>query len=355
MYSIYMPRQLWIAQVLRDAGLTVREAPGWETRGTATFDPVGVMWHHTASGPNWTDQSLTNLLVNGRPDLSGPLCQLQLNRDGSYVVIAAGRANHAGAGAWNGITTGNTSFIGIEAANDGVGEPWPAAQLDAYYRGTAALIRHINGSVENVIGHKEWTTRKIDPRGIDMNDARNTVSSVLRGTYNSTPPARPQVVNPGNSIRPTLRTGSRGQDVVYLQERLNHHGIELRPIDGIFGIMTEQSVRRFQQNKKLSVDGVVGPATWSELNKSARPVIVAPPSSSIKIPPSCSSNIFRRGSRGPCVGIIQRRLNSLGLGAGTPDNSFGPKTEAAVRNFQSQRKLLSDGVVGPKTWSELKK
>lgn len=350
-----MPRQLWIAQVLRDAGLTVREAPGWEERGTTTFDPIGVMWHHTASGRNWTDQALTNLLVNGRPDLRGPLCHLQLNRDGSYVVIAAGRANHAGTGKWNDITTGNTSFIGIEAANDGVREPWPKVQLDAYYRGTLAILKHINGSVDNVIGHKEWTTRKIDPNGIDMTEVRSTLNRMMNPSLPNLPagldwgsgglPSVPQ--------RPVLRRGARGDDVVFLQKRLSHHGFSVGNVDGIFGVITEQSVRRFQQDKRLSVDGIVGRITWGELDKPARPVAVSAPA--INIPSSCTSNLFRRGSRGRCVGVIQRRLNTLGLSSGTPDNVFGPKTEQAVKNFQTQRKLLADGVVGPKTWSELKK
>ena len=32
---------------------------------------------------------------------------------------------------------------------------------------------------------------------------------------------------------------------------------------------------------------------------------------------------------------------------------FGPKTEAAVRAFQRQRRLVPDGIVGPKTWAEI--
>jgi hypothetical protein len=39
-----------------------------------------------------------------RPDLSGPLAQLCLGRDGAFYIIAAGRAYHAGAGNWQGVS-----------------------------------------------------------------------------------------------------------------------------------------------------------------------------------------------------------------------------------------------------------
>lgn len=372
MYINSMPRQLWLPDVLRQAGLTVREAPGWDTRGTATFNPVGVMWHHTATGTNWTDQRVTDLLVRGRSDLPGPLCHLQLNRDGSYVVIAAGRANHAGTGRWNNITAGNTNFIGIEATNDGVGEPWSQTILDAYHVGTAAIVRHLNGSVDNVIGHKEWTTRKIDPRGIDMNQVRQRVSEILREKPSGLPDL-PSGLEWGQGglpsvSRPTVRYLDRGPNVRYLQERLLAHGFNPGPIDGDFGPRTLTQVHKFQTDRRLVSDGIVGPATWGELEKNAgphaptpSPIVTTlkpqtpPPPPPVTFSQRCTSQLFRKGSRGNCVASIQRRLNTLGFGAGTPDGIFGPKTNAAVKNFQSHRKLLSDGVVGPKTWSELQK
>ena len=58
----------------------------------------------------------------------------------------------------------------------------------------------------------------------------------------------------------TIRRGSRGDDVRRLQKMLNLYQ------DGIFGQLTEAAVREFQIKMCLSsVDGVVGPATWSHL------------------------------------------------------------------------------------------
>ena len=57
----------------------------------------------------------------------------------------------------------------------------------------------------------------------------------------------------------TYTRGSRGEVVKQIQKALN-----LYP-DGIFGELTEESVRLFQAEKGLKVDGVVGPATLAKL------------------------------------------------------------------------------------------
>lgn len=67
-------------------------------------------------------------------------------------------------------------------------------------------------------------------------------------------------------VLPTLRRGSRGDEVVYLQELLNaeRFGVEIS-VDGIFGRATEALVKTFQEDRGLTVDGVVGPLTWAAL------------------------------------------------------------------------------------------
>ena len=68
-----------------------------------------------------------------------------------------------------------------------------------------------------------------------------------------------------NDIRPTLRRGSTGADVEYLQRRLNGIGFGSLVVDGIFGAATEEAVKKFQGQYGLTVDGVVGSQTWAKL------------------------------------------------------------------------------------------
>ncbi len=161
---------VWLADVLRAAGLNVIEQPAWQTRGHGDVGQIlGVLCHDTVSPPGSNAPDL-GIVTHGRSDLAGPLSQLLLARDGTYYVIAAGKCWHAGAGLWHGVSDGNAHFIGIEAENNGVDEPWSEKQLDAYARGCAAILNHVKAPVWMCAGHKEYCIphgRKIDP-DLDM-------------------------------------------------------------------------------------------------------------------------------------------------------------------------------------------
>jgi peptidoglycan hydrolase-like protein with peptidoglycan-binding domain len=55
---------------------------------------------------------------------------------------------------------------------------------------------------------------------------------------------------------------------------------------------------------------------------------------------------------GLTVGVLQADLNRNGAKL-TIDSIFGPKTRAAVQNFQRTHGLVVDGIVGPLTWAKL--
>jgi hypothetical protein len=65
--------------------------------------------------------------------------------------------------------------------------------------------------------------------------------------------------------RPTLRLGSTGEDVVFLQRRLQAIGVFSGTIDGDFGPKTQAAVIAAQKRLGLTADGVVGNSTWAAL------------------------------------------------------------------------------------------
>lgn len=255
---------VWMEQALLGAGLKVAAQPGWKTRGHGDMGQVrGVMCHHTVGPRNGNMPSL-GVITNGRPDLPGPLSQLGLGRDGTFYLIAAGRCFHAGRGNWQGFTSGNDNFIGIEAENTGYttgpkAEPWPDVQMDAYRRGCAALLSHIRANAIMVCGHKEYALpvgRKPDPT-FNMNEFRMAVAGIMSGAAPK-PSAIPRVDAGGN---PTLRRGSRGEAVKRVQAAA---GVAQT---GEFDGATEAAVREFQRRHKLVPDGIVGPRTWASIDQ----------------------------------------------------------------------------------------
>jgi peptidoglycan hydrolase-like protein with peptidoglycan-binding domain len=59
--------------------------------------------------------------------------------------------------------------------------------------------------------------------------------------------------------------------------------------------------------------------------------------------------VIRQGSFGQPVRSLQYLLNARGAGL-VVDGIFGPRTNTALRNFQSRHGLVVDGIVGPQTW-----
>lgn len=60
----------------------------------------------------------------------------------------------------------------------------------------------------------------------------------------------------------TIELGSRGPDVAYVQTIVQ---IAPKDIDGVFGPQTAEAVKRFQRERGLDADAIVGPKTWAPL------------------------------------------------------------------------------------------
>jgi peptidoglycan hydrolase-like protein with peptidoglycan-binding domain len=134
-----------------------------------------------------------------------------------------------------------------------------------------------------------------------------------------------------------LRKGARGTNVKELQRLLTEKGYDCGAIDGIFGNKTFNAVLKFQADKALVIDGIVGKNTWAALYTE----------DSVKRP------TLKRGSKGIEVQELQKLLNDLNYKCGAVDGIFGKATKAAVVEFQKTNGLAADGIVGPKTWDKL--
>lgn len=194
----------WIAALTAD-GLGAMGYGDWTTHerddetGKA-FGPVhGVVIHHTAGSNS------LSLVYNGTASLPGPLCHTYLGKNGIPLMISSGRANHAGTFAQNAHNAvlaessvhpapdsaepvdGNDHYYGIEIENLGNGtDVYPWVQYVAAVKWAAAICRFHGWTENSVIGHKEGTTRKIDPKGpvegngpFTMNEFRLDVRNAL--------------------------------------------------------------------------------------------------------------------------------------------------------------------------------
>lgn len=91
-----------------------------------------------------------------------------------------------------------------------------------------------------------------------LNGSPSKGSSSNAGS-SKTPPAS------SNSSNGLLQFRDRGSDVTDLQKKLKSVGVFNQSPTGYFGVETEASVRKFQSQQGLSVDGIVGPATRTKL------------------------------------------------------------------------------------------
>lgn len=218
--------QTWMADVLRNAGLTVKEVSGWRTRSASedsdasSYAPQGLIIHETRGGANSTDAGEIGVLINGREGLSGPIAQLYLGRDGVWHVVAAGLCHHVKTG-WSGPFKGlgNTRLMGIEPAHSET-EDWAnkPIQYQSYVHGTAALIKHKNWPPP--VGHKEHQSGdKPDPE-FSMTKFRADVLSVMNGEVTAVDINLLQELTNGSSINNALVTTMNRLDLLANQLKL---------------------------------------------------------------------------------------------------------------------------------------
>lgn len=316
---------LWLPKVLEDAGLQVEVVQGWDSIGTATSDHGPrfrsvdmMMQHHTVRHPYPVKNCFPKPDGN-RKRYSN--CNVLSREDGTLYVIAAGYAQYSsGKGSKTVLlearkeiapsgTAGRRGLvddfyvarytINCEASHPGDGSAMPAVQEQAMVTMWAAICDYMGWTQNRLVGHTEYTRRKIDPRwngGTNRTPVmRQMVGALLQSGIPEapapTPPTLPNTeVDPVVAKLPTLK----------LYDGYTSKGkAELKP-----------NVENLQV--LLAKDGFVSANTFE----------------------------FDKDDDGNIVGF-------------SADGAFGPGTEAAVKEFQAAASLVSDGLVGEKTWSVL--
>ncbi|MEM9117474.1 MAG: peptidoglycan-binding domain-containing protein [Cyanobacteria bacterium P01_F01_bin.56] len=119
-----------------------------------------------------------------------------------------------------------------------------------------------------------------------------------------------------------------------LQRKLTEHGFPTED-NGKFNEETEASLKEFQRQKYLVIDGKVGPLTWAALLYS-----------------NLDIDVERTPKVIEDIKLLQSILHKKGLLDETSEY-FSKTTEKALRKFQKSQNLFPDGKCDPRTWSVL--
>lgn len=140
----------------------------------------------------------------------------------------------------------------------------------------------------------------------------------------------------------TIKSGDKGAAVEDVQHRLVVLGLlEERDVDGDFGKRTAEAVRRFCDERALDETDEVTETVWNELV--ATTYKLGDRTLYLRMPYFYGSDVLE----------LQQALGALGFFCGNEDNIFGAYTEAALRKFQMNLGLPSDGIAGAYTYNAL--
>jgi N-acetylmuramoyl-L-alanine amidase len=123
-----------------------------------------------------------------------------------------------------------------------------------------------------------------------------------------------------------------------IRDARHHGGYE----DAVFDDSVDLAVRHFQQQRAMTVDGVVGPETYRHLDEARW-----------RLGDRMLSYSVGHPTVGDDVATLQQRLLDMGFDCGRVDGILGPATERALREFQRNYGLGADGTCGPATFRAL--
>lgn len=216
----------------------------------------------------------------------------------------------------------------------------------------------------NCNGLEQWGSVTLAEQGLGYLDILkryygDDISVITNVPVGNIPPTYPSVV---------LSEGDTGREVELLQRRLNRisanfPGIpKISPDDGFFGKSTTDAVKKFQEVFGLTPDGLVGRATWIEIQAAYNAVkrLYAVNSEGLKLEDLDTrySSDLSEGDRGDSVLTLQYFLNYISLFVASVsstdyDGVYGPSTATSVRSFQRTYGIDENGIVNRETWDKI--
>lgn len=225
--------------------------------------------------------------------------------------------------------------------------------------------RFCNGTTVTCSGLSQWGSEDLAQQGYDSlqilryyygDDIELVTNAPIRDISTSYPGT-------------PLRRGDSGPQVTVLQTMLNRVSQnypaipKITPPDGVFGNRTESAVRKFQQVFNLTVDGVVGRATWYKLvflyvGVTRLSELLSEGQTYYQVAPPSAAQPLQEGDTGIAVSGLQYFLSVIGqvnfnVAPLAIDGVYGPNTRQAVYNFQRSFGLPATGSVDVATWLRL--
>jgi peptidoglycan hydrolase-like protein with peptidoglycan-binding domain len=144
-----------------------------------------------------------------------------------------------------------------------------------------------------------------------------------------------------------VKFGDNGAEVTAVQQRLRQLGYFNMNPTGYFREITRNAVIRFQRDRGLRADGIVGTTTYNLLF--GRSIYY----NSTPTQPYNYYPILQRGDSSPAVLQLKQWLAVNGYTQPTLDQNFDIVTEAELRRFQREHRLTVTGVADKTTWIAL--
>lgn len=159
-----------------------------------------------------------------------------------------------------------------------------------------------------------------------------------------------------------LVPGDAGEQVKLIQYYLSvlaffDENLPMPSLNGVFDEKTEQTVREFQAQQGLNIDGIVGRQTWNALLTAYdRTISSIPPQYMVSTDEIYPGKFLALGQSGREVKILQEFLvqaaqNMPEIPTVEVTGNYDAQTEAAIRVVQAMEDLPQNGVTGPLTWN----